>query len=112
DIIKAIIKEAGYEIEWVLTDWNGVLANLQSGKIDTASNFAATAERGKDYQFTDPYYSSKAVIATAENNKTLKTIEDKNGKQIASIKCTIFDNVLKKHYPDVVFEIISYDVCV
>ncbi|TQS76272.1 transporter substrate-binding domain-containing protein [Ornithinibacillus gellani] len=109
DIIKAIIKEAGYEIEWVLTDWNGVLANLQSGKIDTASNFAATAERGKDYQFTDPYYSSKAVIATAENNTTLKTIEDTNGKQIASIMGTNFENVLKEHYPDVEYELITYE---
>src|SRR5699024_4966823 len=35
DIIKEIAKEAGYEVEWVTSDWNGVLANLQSGKVDT-----------------------------------------------------------------------------
>lgn len=109
DIIKAIVEEAGYEIEWVITDWNGVLANLQTGKIDTASNFAATEERGQDYNFTDPYYSSKAAIATAEDDETLNEITDLSGKQIANIMGTNFENVLKEQYPDLDYEPITYE---
>lgn len=109
DIIKAIVEEAGYEIEFVMTDWNGVLANLQSGKIDTASNFAATEERGQDYNFTAPYYSSKAAIATAEDDDTLKEIEDLTGKQIGNIMGTNFENVLKEQYPDLDYEPVTYE---
>lgn len=109
DIITAIIEEAGYDYEWVITDWNGVLANLQSGKVDTASNFAATEERGKDYNFTDPYYHSKAVIATAEDNEEFQKLEDFNNKRVASIMGTNFENVLEENYPDLGHELVVYE---
>ena len=109
DIIKEIAKEAGYEVEWVTSDWNGVLANLQSGKVDTAINFAATPERGETYNFTEPYYSSKAVIATAEKNDTLNEVEDIKGKDIASMMGTNFENVLAAEFPDLNYELITYE---
>src|SRR5699024_6519277 len=109
DIIKEIAKEAGYEVEWVTSDWNGVLANLQSGKVDTAINFAATPERGETYNFTEPYYSSKAVIATAEKNDTLNEVEDIKGKVIASMMGTNFENVLAAEFPDRNYELITYE---
>lgn len=108
-MIMAIIEEAGYEYEWVVTDWNGVLANLQSGKVDTASNFAATEERGQDYNFTTPYYSSKASIATAKDNDEFQTLEDFSGKEVASIMGTNFENVLAENHPDLGHELVMYE---
>src|SRR5699024_4100417 len=109
DIIKAIVEEADYEIEFVITDWNGVLASLQSGKVDTASNFAATEERGQEYNFTEPYYSSKAAIATAADDDTLKEIEDITGKEIGNIMGTNFENVLNEQYPGLDYEPVTYE---
>lgn len=108
-MIMAIIEEAGYEYEWVVTDWNGVLANLQSGKVDTASNFAATEERGQDYYFTDPYYSSKASIATAKDNEEFQSLEDFKGTEVASIMGTNFENVLAENHPDLGHELVMYE---
>lgn len=109
EIITSVIEEAGYDYEWVITDWNGVLANLQSGKVDTASNFAATEERGKDYHFTIPYYFSKAVVATAEDNDVFEKVEDFHGKEVASIMGTNFENVLEEEYPDLGHELVVYE---
>jgi putative amino-acid transport system substrate-binding protein len=108
-MIKAIIEEAGYEIEFVITDWNGVLANLQSGKVDTASNFAATEERGQDYYFTEPYYSSKAVVAAAAEDPQIQSLDDLAGKELASIMGTNFENVLKETFPEEDYELVIYE---
>lgn len=109
DVFHAVFEHLGYEVEWVLTDWNGVLANLESGKVDTAINFAATEERAEKYNFTDPYYSSKAAIATAKDNANIQSLDDLEGKQLASMMGTNFENVLKEHYPDENYELIVYE---
>jgi len=109
DVFQAIFEKMDYEVEWVLTDWNGVLANLQSGKVDTAINFAATKERAEEYNFTDPYYSSKAVVATAKDNPKIQSLDDLEGKQLASIMGTNFENVLKENYPEENYELIIYE---
>lgn len=109
EVFEAIFDRLGYEIDWVLTDWNGVLANMESGKIDTVINFAHTEERGKMYDFTDPYYSSKAAIATSRDNPNIDSLSDLDGKELASAMGTNFENVLKEHYPDVGYEIIVFE---
>lgn len=109
DIIKAIFEHMEYDVEWVITDWNGVLANLQTGKVDTATNFAATEERGEEYYFTSPYYNSKAVVATAEEEPKLESLNDLEGKQLASILGTNFENVLEENFPDEQYELITYE---
>ena len=83
DVIEAIFEKIGYTIDWELTDWTGVLASMETGKVDTVANFAATDERRERYNFSEPYYNSKAVIAVGENNDTVQSVEDLNGKKIA-----------------------------
>lgn len=109
DIFEAVFGELGYEIDWVLTDWNGVLANLQSGKVDTAINFAATEERAETYHFTDPYYNSKAVIASSNVDPNVQSLDGLEGKKLASIMGTNFENVLKEHYPEEKYELVIYE---
>lgn len=109
DIFEAVFEELGYEIDWVLTDWNGVLANLQSGKVDTAMNFAATEERGKTYNFTKPYYHSKAAVAASNEDPKIESLDDLEGKKLASMMGTNFENVLKEHYPEENYELVIYE---
>lgn len=52
EVAEAVAEEAGYEIEWALSDWSGVVAALQAGKADTAVNFANTPERRESYVYT------------------------------------------------------------
>lgn len=109
DVITAIFDKLDYEIEWVLTDWNGILANLESGKVDTVANFAATEERGERYHFANPYYSTKTVIATAKEKKGIQSLDDLDGKQIANILGSNHENVLKETYPEEDYEIVTYE---
>ncbi|WP_271398385.1 transporter substrate-binding domain-containing protein [Salinicoccus roseus] len=109
DIYNAIFDELNYEIEWVMTDWTGVLANLDTGNVDTASNFAMTPERAEKYTFSDPYYNSKAAVAVAEDNETIQSVSDLEGADVGTILGTNFQNVLNEEYPDHGGEIIDYE---
>src|SRR5690625_1811381 len=109
DVIQAIFDEMGYEIEWVLTDWNGYLDNLESGQVVTVAIFAATKKRGEKYHFTTPYYNSKTVIATGEKNQNIQSLDDLSGKTIANVLGSNYENVLKEKFPDGGYEIVTFE---
>ena len=109
DVITAIFDEMDYEIEWVLTDWNGILANLESGKVDTVANFAATEERGEHYNFTTPYYNSKTVIAAGTETQNIQSLDDLSGKTIANVLGSNYGNVLQENYPEGDYEIVTFE---
>ena len=55
-LAQAIADEIGVELEIKATDFNGVLANIQSGSVDLGiSGFAYTEERSQVMQFSDGY---------------------------------------------------------
>src|SRR5699024_9263278 len=109
DVIKDIFDEMGYEIEWVLTDWDGLLANLESGIVDTVANFAATEERGEKYHLTTPYYNSKTVIATGGKTQNIQSLDDLSGKTIANVLGSNYENVLKENFSDGDYEIVTFE---
>ncbi|MBP2076946.1 transporter substrate-binding domain-containing protein [Oceanobacillus polygoni] len=109
DMIEAIFAEIGYEVEWVVTDWTGVLASLETGKIDTVANFAQTPEREEKYSFTEAYYYSRAALGVAKDNDTIHSLEDVKGKQVGNVTGSNYQNVLKENDPNDEIEIINYE---
>lgn len=86
-LAQAIADEIGVELEIKATDFNGVLANVQSGAVDMAiSGFAQTEERKKVMQFSDGYQRDdsedyQGILTTkeiAEKYKTLDEFKDAN----------------------------------
>lgn len=86
-LAQAIADEIGVELEIKATDFNGVLANVQSGTVDMAiSGFAQTEERKKVMQFSDGYQRDdsedyQGILTTkeiAEKYKTLDEFKDAN----------------------------------
>lgn len=86
-LAQAIADEIGVELEIKATDFNGVLANVQSGAVDMViSGFAQTEERKKVMQFSDGYQRDdsedyQGILTTkeiAEKYKTLDEFKDAN----------------------------------
>ena len=86
-LAQAIADEIGVELEIKATDFNGVLANVQSGSVDMAiSGFAQTEERKKVMQFSEGYQREdsedyQGILTTkeiAEKYKTLDEFKDAN----------------------------------
>lgn len=81
-LAQAIADAIGVELEIKATDFNGVLANIQSGQVDMGiSGFAQTEERKQVMQFSVGYQREEddgyqGILTTKENAKKYKTLDD------------------------------------
>lgn len=83
DMGNEIASRLGLEIEWVPTDWDGLLLGLSSKKYDAViSVICITEEREKTMDFSDPYYVLEELIITGKDNTEINGISDLPGKLV------------------------------
>ena len=83
DLMKAIGKKMGVEIEMKNIAWDGLIPAVQAGNVDLAiAGMAITPERQKVLLFSDPYYESGLTVMVGKDS-TVKSIKDLEGKKIA-----------------------------
>ncbi len=84
DIMKAIGKQMGMEVQIVNTAFDGLIPALEGGQIDViASGMTITDERSKKVNFSKPYYKSGLSIIVKADNTAIKSFKDLEGKRIA-----------------------------
>ncbi|HWR38641.1 MAG TPA: basic amino acid ABC transporter substrate-binding protein [Patescibacteria group bacterium] len=84
DLIKAIGKQAGLEVQVQSMNFDGLIPALDSGNIDAAiSAMTITEERAKKVNFSKPYYKSGLSMVVKIDNDTLKDFKDLEGKRLA-----------------------------
>ncbi|MCM6932065.1 amino acid ABC transporter substrate-binding protein [Enterococcus italicus] len=86
EVLETIAKDLGYKVEWTTTDFSGLMAQLESGKLDTVANAVAmTDERKETYNFADPYSYYGAQIVTSTKNTDINSLDDLKGKTVAGV---------------------------
>lgn len=84
DMMKAIGKQMGVEVQIVNTAFDGLIPALEGGQIDViASAMTITDERAKKVNFSKPYYQAGLSMVVKADNDTVKTFKDLEGKRIA-----------------------------
>ncbi len=84
DLIRAIGKEMGYEVEISNIGFDGLIPALQAKNVDVLiSGVTINDERKQNVDFSDPYYESGLTIVVREDEQAIKTFEDLKGKKIA-----------------------------
>jgi polar amino acid transport system substrate-binding protein len=77
DLLNALAEEAGFDLEWVNTKWDGIFVALANGEFDiVASTVTITDERKKTVDFTDPYFNAGQILAVAKDNETIQSVAD------------------------------------
>jgi ABC-type amino acid transport substrate-binding protein len=86
EILNAVAGELGLEVRAQNTDFAGMLAGVQSRRVDiTIGGVAWTAERQKQGLFTDPpYYSPPAMAVRA--GQTFSTLADLEGHELGTVE--------------------------
>ncbi len=82
DYIKAVGKEAGFDVQVKNIAWDGIFAALASRQADViAASVSITDKRRKAMLFTDPYYElHQAVVLPA--GKTIASLDELAGKKV------------------------------
>lgn len=100
-LINKAAKDLGYKPKWVTGEYDGLLADLDGGKVDTVANdVAITPARSKKYTFSTPYNVEETAIAVNKSSK-YKTIHDLDGKTVSTGAASNNTDNLKKYDPKI-----------
>ncbi|MCX5053262.1 MULTISPECIES: substrate-binding periplasmic protein [unclassified Streptomyces] len=86
DILAYVAKKLGLQVKPQVTDFAGMLAGVQSRRVDmTIGGVAWSADRQKQGLFTDPPYYSPPAMAV-RSGKTYKTVNDLKGLNLGTVE--------------------------
>ncbi len=69
DLMKAVAKEAGFEVEFKNVAWDGIFAGLAAGEYDAViSSVTITDERKQEYDFSEPYINAGQIVVTGADS--------------------------------------------
>ena len=109
ELSEALAKELGVKARLQPTKWDGILAALESKRLDIVVNQVTISdERKKKYDFSEPYTVSgiQALVLT-KNKDTIKTAQDLAGKKVGVGLGTNYEQWLKDNVPKAIVK--TYD---
>lgn len=100
DILELLEQELGIEIEIKdVGDWTAVLESVANQEVDIISA-TKTPERSKNMLFTDVYLQVPTGMIMHKNNNDIHTIDDLEGKRIATVKDWSWNEILRNEHPE------------
>jgi polar amino acid transport system substrate-binding protein len=84
DVAAKLAEDLGVEIEFVPTEWSGIIPALLTGKFDVIiGGMGITVERALKVNFTDPYsYSGMDVVVNRKMLPNATSMDDLNKENI------------------------------
>lgn len=99
DDIRNFEEATGIKIEFVTTNWNGIIAGLQSGQYDVImGGIGATAERAPAVAFSAPYayFYTSALLRPDSTAKSFVDL-DQAGKTVTAVSGTAMHRYALRH---------------
>lgn len=83
EVAQAVAKALGYEVKFIESKWDGLLAGLPIKRWDIVANQVWwNDERNKDFSLSDSYMDAGAAVLV-QDDSSIHTIEDLKGKKAA-----------------------------
>ncbi|MCR5421725.1 MAG: transporter substrate-binding domain-containing protein [Lachnospiraceae bacterium] len=96
-IAAGFCREYGYGMQVQLMDFPGIIPSLETGKSDfSISSFTITEERAESVYFSEPYYTSRAIMAVLKNKSVsgFRTFDELSGKTISMLTGAPFEELI------------------
>jgi branched-chain amino acid transport system substrate-binding protein len=85
NMMDAIAKAMGFEVEYKNTAWDGIFAGLESGAYDAIlSAVTITDERKEKYDFSDPYINAGQTVVVRMDEAAITSDKDLTGKTVGA----------------------------
>lgn len=101
ELSEALAKELGVSAKLQATPWDGILAALESKRLDVVVNQVTISdERKQKYDFSKPYtVSGIQALTLKKNESTIKTAADLAGKKVGVGLGTNYEKWVKENVP-------------
>lgn len=101
EVAETIANNLGYQVEWVTTDFSGLMGQLEGESVDTVANqVVVTPERSDSYNFTEPYsYGGITIVTSPEND--YQDLADLKGKTVGGVLGSQNTDALKEYDPEI-----------
>jgi len=97
DLINEIAKELNMKVEIEDMDFNGLVAAVQSKKIDMAiAGMAPDEDRKEKVDFSDPYYYASQTIIIKKGAEDVTNMDQLKGKVVGSQLGTTSDDIISE----------------
>ena len=84
EIAEAVADKLGLEVRFEETQWDAIFAGLDAGRFDVIANqVSINPEREEKYLFSEPYTVSPGVIVVPEDDDSITSFDDLEGKTTA-----------------------------
>lgn len=96
DVVKAIAKNAGFEVKFLDTPWEGIFNAVVQGDRDLLiSSITITPERQQTLDFSAPYFNAKQLIAV-KSDSSITSLTDLKKLKVGVQNGTTGDEVVTK----------------
>jgi len=113
ELSEALAKKLGVKAKIQPTKWDGILAALESKRLDVVVNQVTISdERKKKYDFSEPYTISgiqALVLKNKEAELNIKTAADLAGKKVGVGLGTNYEQWLKDNQPKAIIKTYNDD---
>ncbi|MBA1274517.1 cystine ABC transporter substrate-binding protein [Stutzerimonas azotifigens] len=109
EFAQALAKQLGVEAKFQPTKWDGILAALESKRLDVVINqVTISEERKQKYDFSEPYTISGIQALTQKGKESqINSAADLAGKRVGVGLGTNYEQWLRENVPDA--EVRTYD---
>lgn len=84
DFMRAVAKEAGFEVTFKSVAWDGIFAGLEGGRYDAVcSSVTITEDRKRAMDFSQPYFTVRQALIVPKESSA-KTLEELKGKALGA----------------------------
>ena len=102
EVAQNIAQRLGVEVNFAESEWDGLLAGLDSGRYDIMFNGVDIDEaRSEKYDFSIPYAYNRTAVIVSGDNDSIQSMEDLNGKSTANTLNSTYANVAESYGAEV-----------
>ena len=85
DLLTLAAAEAGFEVEFVNTAWDGIFGGLKNGDYDAIIfSVTITEERQQEFDFSMPYINAGQVLIVGSDTDGVEVIADLEGEAVGA----------------------------
>ncbi len=110
DISKEIARTLGVEAEFNAMSFDDLFDAIHDDRVDIVlSAVTITPERQQTLLFSVPYMSANTMVAVADTNQTINSLDDLTGRRLGVIAGTLGESLAKEDARLQNVEVVAYD---